>query len=1196
MTARNPDDLAALKAALADNAETLLVELFGEPNSRRGREWRWGSKGSLAYRFDRRTFSNFETGAGGRLLDAVMHRDDCSFPQAVTWARAWLGDDATARPKPSPRKRPTYDADADEQRRRTEATALWRAGRGINGTAAARYLQGRAIDRWPADSVRLIGARDVARIAWSWWRWPAVMFPLTSGDGTVTAVHLIALTDQGEAIKDKDGRKLKRTRGVMRGSAVRLPGDDAGALLLLAEGGEDALSIWLATGRTTWAIVGAIGRAPLDDVPVDCKIGVCRDDDARNAPSRKALRDAIKKWRRDGRHVVEAQPWSLSRGDKSDFNDVLQADGPAAVRDRIEAALTPIAAPPGKPRIQAVQDLAGAISRTIAELLSWGGGAVPLKVIRATLGLGKSEAALQKFIDVIQGAFIPGRPIIYSAPMHTLTAELADRARRMAAKRGLDIRVRVWRGREADNPDGTGTMCLDVATVALARAARQDVAKTVCDHCVHRFGCAHIAQSAAEADLWLVPHTLLFTNLPAAMKNAAMLLIDESIVLSGMAPHSLVRFDDLDKAVTRGRRPKPKKNAKPASITELSADLNAALVPIHQKLLGADHPASKKGVPLQREMLAGITVEMADDARRMNNSRIKDVGKLDAPTRDDLVRVLARLAIENRAPSQAAILWRHIRDFLADDGAAESGRIEVIELADGERAFRLNGLDTRGDGWTALPTLHLDATANMALVRERFPHADLVADVVAAEPHVTVHQTVGQSFSNSSLGIRRAKNATTGKWETTITPTKLADDVRRDVLAKSAVLAGRTLVVAPKALAQLWRKTFPDYVGVEWFGNLRGIDKYGDVSQVILVGRWGVGPDDVGRLAGILTGRAVPRIDGWYPTATVTLAAADGSTRTVDADQHPDPLADAVRAALVVDELLQGGGRGRGSQRGPANPLRIEVYGNTPLPLRLASISDWTAPGPDEATLADLGAWLASPTDAAEVTGKSARAVTVARQRMCTRPYKNTSLYGHVHNLPAGLAAATYQRKGPGRGEQRVVYDPRRIPDPKAWLEARLGALVHFEGDDGPEAPPPTVSMPVPEIPAPVVDPPVTVEWPAVPDDQAPAEFLEPIKGADLPTPNLGVDLPEAFSERYAREADPWPDFAGGIMPGEMRDQVRGRWRAADMTQDDLARLVGISRPQLANALQGRFGLSPDAAARLRAVVASLPVTQASLW
>jgi transcriptional regulator with XRE-family HTH domain len=43
------------------------------------------------------------------------------------------------------------------------------------------------------------------------------------------------------------------------------------------------------------------------------------------------------------------------------------------------------------------------------------------------------------------------------------------------------------------------------------------------------------------------------------------------------------------------------------------------------------------------------------------------------------------------------------------------------------------------------------------------------------------------------------------------------------------------------------------------------------------------------------------------------------------------------------------------------------------------------------------------------------------------------------------------------------------------------------------------------------------------------------------------------------------------------------------LRQDHFAERAGISRPQLANALQGRFGLSPDAAARLRAALASLP-------
>ena len=41
--------------------------------------------------------------------------------------------------------------------------------------------------------------------------------------------------------------------------------------------------------------------------------------------------------------------------------------------------------------------------------------------------------------------------------------------------------------------------------------------------------------------------------------------------------------------------------------------------------------------------------------------------------------------------------------------------------------------------------------------------------------------------------------------------------------------------------------------------------------------------------------------------------------------------------------------------------------------------------------------------------------------------------------------------------------------------------------------------------------------------------------------------------------------------------------RARGVTQDELAAELGISQPQLANALAGRFGLSPEPAARLLA-------------
>lgn len=139
----------------------------------------------------------------------------------------------------------------------------------------------------------------------------------------------------------------------------------------------------------------------------------------------------------------------------------------------------------------------------------------------------------------------------------------------------------------------------------------------------------------------------------------------------------------------------------------------------------------------------------------------------------------------------------------------------------------------------------------------------------------------------------------------------------------------------------------------------------------------------------------------------------------------------------------------------------------------------------------------------------------------------------------------------------------------------------------------------------------VSATVPVDPPPASPGFFPQYAREAD---DLIKPDIAEAvFPDQYAREAPvpPLPlgtkktpsdlelptlaDYGGGIMPELVRDQVRSRWRAAELTQDDLARRVGISRPQLANALQGRFGLSVEAAARLRSVVATLPTVQAAL-
>lgn len=64
-------------------------------------------------------------------------------------------------------------------------------------------------------------------------------------------------------------------------------------------------------------------------------------------------------------------------------------------------------------------------------------------------------------------------------------------------------------------------------------------------------------------------------------------------------------------------------------------------------------------------------------------------------------------------------------------------------------------------------------------------------------------------------------------------------------------------------------------------------------------------------------------------------------------------------------------------------------------------------------------------------------------------------------------------------------------------------------------------------------------------------------------------------------------DYNGGVLPDDLVRAVRDAQRVRQMTQEAVARQIGVSRPQLANALQGRFGLSRSAATNLLAWLAA---------
>ena len=98
-----------------------------------------------------------------------------------------------------------------------------------------------------------------------------------------------------------------------------------------------------------------------------------------------------------------------------------------------------------------------------------------------------------------------------------------------------------------------------------------------------------------------------------------------------------------------------------------------------------------------------------------------------------------------------------------------------------------------------------------------------------------------------------------------------------------------------------------------------------------------------------------------------------------------------------------------------------------------------------------------------------------------------------------------------------------------------------------------------------------------VPSEASAPPVLRLVVNALVPGPTQLTLFPEK-----ERPVSRLAQFAHGVMPPVVAREVEWRQQGRRLTQAALAAHIGLSRPQLANALKGRFGLSEWAAARLR--------------
>ena len=245
----------------------------GEPEVR-GRELRWGRKGSFSADLGKGSWFDFEAGVGGGVVNLVEHLRGGGHAEALDWLRegGYLPRDGATRSTrfPAPSKRfvrpppsPRPGDDAVAHARRALVRALWACGVHLFGDCPGRrYLESRRVwQPFGYRSVRWLASESApAPVPQArWWGLPcgasgALLYGYTR-DGEVVAVGLEALRVDGRRLLER----WRRTFGSRAGAAFRVCESDD--ILQIAEGEIDALAVARACPGSVYAVGGTSGFA-----------------------------------------------------------------------------------------------------------------------------------------------------------------------------------------------------------------------------------------------------------------------------------------------------------------------------------------------------------------------------------------------------------------------------------------------------------------------------------------------------------------------------------------------------------------------------------------------------------------------------------------------------------------------------------------------------------------------------------------------------------------------------------------------------------------------------------------------------------------------------------------------------------------------------------------------------------------------
>ena len=664
--------------------------------------------------------------------------------------------------------------------------------------------------------------------------------------------------------------------------------------------------------------------------------------------------------------------------------------------------------------------------------------------MQVSTGSGKTQKVIKKIART-------RKKILYTVPR----LELADRIEQQF--RALGVSVAVFRGRDADDPNHPGEkMCLDPEAVEVALKAHLDVSRTCCKRkdfeCAFFDRCGYQAQKEQRPQVWIAASNILFheQNIrfhgQKKVDKPDVVIIDELMWTSAlvgikheeMITVPLAAFERYD--VRQEKRRDEDGIKRTVSIIGLTHDSsNLHNIASHLKSQPEDGGLQKRYLheegwydPLNDEIVHRAIKEQWAKIDRIQKKLnfypgLSQYGrkKLDKRLLDELT-----LAHEKKQ------ICEELRTLLKRPRIETSGRL-LLDHHKGQRVIRWRGAQEINRQFR-VPTLLLDATLpDPKILRVLHPDVEVVAKVDVALPEsVFVRQVLSAPVSDSKLS---SKNA--GKQETN---EKKRRSIRRYIL-KRWIETGRqaTLVICQQDFEEWLHGKLPKEIRLEQYNDVAGLDDHRDVRLMILIGRTQPGPEAPEALAGALSG-AMPKpamhrnpVTGfvWYTPEQRFITLKNGTGVPVFGDLHPDPLSEKIRWQICERELVQAFGRARAINRDKDHPLDVEMLFNTVTPITVDDVTEWNDPSLWWETIAE-GVMLTSRVDLMKVWPDHWPNVDKAKQTVSeTLPV-----------LP-GLTKVTYQLVGPKMKPRTGYFDFNLIPDPRGWLEGRLGLLALYEAD-----------------------------------------------------------------------------------------------------------------------------------------------------